>query len=45
MFYILRMAYRQHKITAAQVWEKADEGVITAAQAAERASRLCGDDG
>ena len=38
MFYILRMAYRQRKITAAQVWKKADEGVITAAQAAA----ICG---
>ena len=38
MFYFLLMAYSQHKITAAQVWKKADEGVITAAQAAA----ICG---
>lgn len=38
MFYILLMSYRQHRITAAQVWEKADEGVITAAQA----TSICG---
>ena len=38
MFYILLMSYRQHRITASQVWQKADEGVITAAQAAS----ICG---
>lgn len=38
MFYILLMAYRKHRITAAQVWEKADDGVITATQAAS----ICG---
>ena len=38
MFYILLTSYRLHRITAAQVWEKADDGVITAAQAAS----ICG---
>lgn len=38
MFYILLMSYRQHRITAAQVWKKADDGVITATQAAS----ICG---
>ena len=38
MVYILLMAYRQRRITAAQVWKKADEGVITVTQAAS----ICG---
>lgn len=38
MYLFLLMAYRSHRITAAQVWQKADEGVITAAQA----TSICG---
>lgn len=38
MFYILLTSYRLHRVTAVQVWEKADEGVITATQAAS----ICG---
>lgn len=38
MFYILLMSYRQHRITAAKVWGKVDDGVITAAQA----TSICG---
>ncbi len=33
MFALIKMKYRLHKITAAQVWEYADNGVITEAQA------------
>ena len=33
MYAIIKGKYRRHKITSAQVWEYADEGKITAAQA------------
>ena len=33
MYAILKGKYRRHEITAAKVWEYADEGKITAAQA------------
>lgn len=33
MFNLIRMQYRLRKITAADVWTKADEGIITEAQA------------
>jgi hypothetical protein len=33
IYQIIRGKYRRHKITAAQVWEYADAGKITAAQA------------
>lgn len=32
-FQLIKNQYRLHKITAEQVWEYADDGVITAAQA------------
>lgn len=38
MYLFLLTAYRSHRITAAQVWQKADEGIITAAQA----TSICG---
>ena len=38
MFLFLFAAYRNHRITAAQVWGKADEGIITA----EQATAICG---
>ena len=38
MYLFLLTAYRSRRITAAQVWENADKGVITAAQAAS----ICG---
>lgn len=33
MFAIIKTKYKLHKITAADVWQYADDGVITAAQA------------
>ena len=33
MYAIIKGKYRRHEITAAQVWECADEGKITATQA------------
>lgn len=33
LYTIIRNKYRKHEITAAQVWEYADAGKITAAQA------------
>lgn len=33
IFQIIKGKYRRHEITAAQVWEYADAGKITAAQA------------
>lgn len=33
MYLFLLTAYRSRRITAAQVWQKADDGVITATQA------------
>lgn len=38
MYAIIKGKYRRHEITAAQVWEYADEGKITAAQAVS----ICG---
>lgn len=38
MYAIIRTKYLMHKITAARVWEYADEGIITDAQAAS----ICG---
>lgn len=38
MYNIIRMKYRAGKITAAQVWEYADSGKITA----EQAVLICG---
>ena len=39
MYYdIIHMLYRMKRLTAAQVWAKADEGIITA----EEAARICG---
>lgn len=35
---VIKMKYDRKKITAAQVWEYADEGYITA----EQAARICG---
>ena len=35
---IIKMKYDRHKITAAQVWEYADEGIITELEAA----KICG---
>lgn len=33
MYTFIKVQYRLHKITAAKVWEYADNGVITEAQA------------
>ncbi len=33
MYAIIKAKYRRHEITAAQVWEYADDGKITEAQA------------
>lgn len=38
MYLFLLTAYRSRRITAAQVWKKADDGVITTAQA----TSICG---
>lgn len=38
MYRILLLKYRSHKITAAEVWEYADAGKITA----DEAVRICG---
>ena len=38
MYTIIRGKYRRHEITAAQVWEYADAGKITATQAMQ----ICG---
>ncbi len=35
---VIKMKYDRHKITAEQVWEYADNGVITE----EQAARICG---
>lgn len=38
IFQIIKGKYKRHEITAAQVWEFADQGKITEAQAAQ----ICG---
>ncbi len=38
MYNLIKMRYRLHKITAQQVWEYVDDGVITA----EQAVTICG---
>ena len=38
MYTIIKNKYKRHEITAAQVWEYADEGKITTAQALQ----ICG---
>ena len=38
MYLFLLTAYRSHRITAKQVWQKTDEGIITA----EQATAICG---
>ncbi len=38
MYNLIKMRYRLHKITAAQVWEYVDSGEITAQQA----TTICG---
>ncbi len=38
MYALIRTMYKLHRLTAAQVWEKADKGDITA----EQATLICG---
>jgi len=38
MYEMIKTLYRSKKLTAAQVWEKADEGKISATEAA----KICG---
>lgn len=38
MFAFIKLRYQMHKITASDVWDYADQGVITESQA----MRICG---